>query len=192
MKLTCVALAACIALAAAAAPAPGPGIDAQALVWPACHAPSVFVSVFCGAGCYSFSNAWQLWRSQSVHPLRLGLLRRTHLSCCEITVGLQYVSVQAQAYEFADFCGAQSGTGLLSQPTVLGQANQVLHPESGPYAPGQNLLPLGNLRTVDFGGPYNNGVYNLSLLSVQENEIKGASLSALQASGGLRSRALVM
>ncbi len=57
-------------------------------------------------------------------------------------------------------CGAQSGTGLLSQPTVLGQANQVLHPESGPYAPGQNLLPLGNLRTVDFGGPYNNGVYN--------------------------------
>jgi len=107
-------------------------------------------------------------------------------------VVLEYVCVQAQASEFAALRGAQSGTGLLSQPTVLGQANQVLHPESGPYAPGQNLLPLGNLRTVDFGGPYNNGVYNLSLLSVQENEIKGASLSALQASGGLRSRALVM
>jgi len=83
MKLTCVALAACFALAAAAAPAPGPGIDAQALVWPSCHALSVFIQVFSGAGCYSCSNAWQLLRSQSVHPLRLGLLRRTYLPRCE-------------------------------------------------------------------------------------------------------------
>jgi len=28
---------------------------------------------------------------------------------------------------------------------------------------------------VDFGGPYNNGAYNLSLLNVQEAEIQGAA-----------------
>ena len=70
-------------------------------------------------------------------------------------------------------CCAQSGTGVLSQPTILGEANQFFHKNAGPYAPGQNLLPLGNLRTVDFGGPYNNGVYNLSLLNVQEFELQG-------------------
>ncbi|KAA6426930.1 MAG: hypothetical protein FRX49_03254 [Trebouxia sp. A1-2] len=36
-----------------------------------------------------------------------------------------------------------------------------------PFQPGQNLVPLGNLRTQDFGGPY-----NLTLLSTQEAEIK--------------------
>ncbi|DBA90435.1 TPA: hypothetical protein ACH3X1_003706 [Trebouxia sp. C0004] len=36
-----------------------------------------------------------------------------------------------------------------------------------PFQPGQNLAPLGNLRTSDFGG-----LYNLSLLSVQEAEVK--------------------
>ena len=36
-----------------------------------------------------------------------------------------------------------------------------------PFQPGQNLAPLGNLRTSDFGGPY-----NLSLLNVQEAEVK--------------------
>jgi len=73
-------------------------------------------------------------------------------------------------------CCAQSGTGILSQPTLLGEANQFFHKNAGPYAPGQNLIPLGNLRTVDFGGPYNNGAYNLSLLNVQEAEIQGAAL----------------
>ena len=118
--------------------------------------------------------------------LRLGLCGRPTCQALK-TAGLERVCVcvQAQVPDFADVRGAQSGTGLLSQPTVLGQANQVLHPEAGPYAPGQNLLPGGNLRTVDFGGSYNNGVYNLSLLSVQENEIKGASLSVVQLSSGL-------
>ena len=39
--------------------------------------------------------------------------------------------------------------------------------------PARTCSPLGNLRTVDFGGPYNNGVYNLSLLNVQEFELQG-------------------
>lgn len=36
-----------------------------------------------------------------------------------------------------------------------------------PFQPGQGLLPLGNLRTVDYDGPY-----DLSLLDQQANEIK--------------------
>ncbi|EIE26936.1 hypothetical protein COCSUDRAFT_59434 [Coccomyxa subellipsoidea C-169] len=38
-----------------------------------------------------------------------------------------------------------------------------------PFLPGTGFLPLGNLRTTDSGGPY-----NISLLTVQANEIKGA------------------
>ncbi|KAK9915059.1 hypothetical protein WJX75_004249 [Coccomyxa subellipsoidea] len=38
-----------------------------------------------------------------------------------------------------------------------------------PFLPGTGFLPLGNLRTSDNGGPY-----NISLLTVQANEIKGA------------------
>ncbi|BDA43081.1 Desiccation-related protein PCC13-62 [Coccomyxa sp. Obi] len=38
-----------------------------------------------------------------------------------------------------------------------------------PFLPGTGFLPLGNLRTTDTGGPY-----NISLLTVQANEIKGA------------------
>ncbi|KAL3146076.1 hypothetical protein ABBQ38_015425 [Trebouxia sp. C0009 RCD-2024] len=43
-----------------------------------------------------------------------------------------------------------------------------------PFAPGQGLLPSGNLRTSDFDGPY-----NISLLSTQYNEIK-AGIAAKQ------------
>ena len=64
---------------------------------------------------------------------------------------------------------AQSGIAGFPQPNTLGYINNFFHPHTGPIAPGQGFLPLGNLLTSDFGGPY-----NLSLLSVQENEIKGA------------------
>lgn len=39
--------------------------------------------------------------------------------------------------------------------------------DAQPFQPGQGLLPGGNIRTVDFAGPY-----NLSLLSTQANEIQ--------------------
>ena len=64
---------------------------------------------------------------------------------------------------------AQSGITEFPQPNTLGYINNFFHPHTGPIAPGQGFLPLGNLLTSDFAGPY-----NLSLLSVQENEIKGA------------------
>lgn len=38
---------------------------------------------------------------------------------------------------------------------------------AAPFQPGQGLLPLGNLRTSDYGGPY-----DLSLLDQQANEVK--------------------
>ena len=63
---------------------------------------------------------------------------------------------------------------VLSFPGPLGELSQFLHPHAGPIAPGQGFLPLGNLLTSDFGGPY-----NLSLLATQENEIKGARQSLL-------------
>ena len=66
-------------------------------------------------------------------------------------------------------CAAQSGIAGFPQPNTLGYINNFFHPHTGPIAPGQGFLPLGNLLTSDFAGPY-----NLSLLSVQENEIKGA------------------
>ncbi|KAK9841033.1 hypothetical protein WJX81_006662 [Elliptochloris bilobata] len=59
--------------------------------------------------------------------------------------------------------------GVFSFPGPLGTVSQLLHPHAGPIAPGQGFLPLGNLLTSDFGGPY-----NLSLLSTQENEVKAA------------------
>ena len=72
---------------------------------------------------------------------------------------------------------AQSGIAGFPQPDALGYINNFFHPHTGPIAPGQGFLPLGNLLTSDFAGPY-----NLSLLSVQENEIKGAPpLASLQA-----------
>ncbi|KAK9834043.1 hypothetical protein WJX81_005369 [Elliptochloris bilobata] len=52
-------------------------------------------------------------------------------------------------------------------PGPLGTISQLLHLHAGPIAPGQGFLPLGNLLTSDFVGPY-----NLSLLSTQENEVK--------------------
>ena len=66
---------------------------------------------------------------------------------------------------------AQSGIVEFPQPNTLGYINNFFHPHAGPIAPGQGFLPLGNLLTSDFEGPY-----NLSLLSVQENEIKGSPL----------------
>ena len=65
---------------------------------------------------------------------------------------------------------AQSGLVEFQQPDTLGVVNNFFHPHTGPVAPGQGFIPLGNLLTSDFAGPY-----NLSLLSVQENEIKGAA-----------------
>ena len=41
-----------------------------------------------------------------------------------------------------------------------------------PFLPGQNLLPAGNLRTTDGSGP-NDGSFNLTLLTTQENQLKG-------------------
>lgn len=42
-----------------------------------------------------------------------------------------------------------------------------------PFLPGQNLLPAGNLRTTDGSGP-NDGSFNLTLLTTQENQLKAA------------------
>ena len=64
---------------------------------------------------------------------------------------------------------AQSALVEFQQPNTLGVVDNFFHPHTGPVAPGQGFIPLGNLLTSDFAGPY-----NLSLLSVQENEIKGA------------------
>ena len=48
--------------------------------------------------------------------------------------------------------------------------------------PGQNLLPAGNLRTTDGSGP-NNGAFNLTLLTTQENQLKGEDASPLAVPG---------
>ncbi|KAL3144311.1 hypothetical protein ABBQ32_14189 [Trebouxia sp. C0010 RCD-2024] len=53
------------------------------------------------------------------------------------------------------------------QRTVLLLLAGLVWASAQPFQPGQNLAPLGNLRTQDFGGPY-----NLSLLTVQEAEVK--------------------
>ena len=52
-----------------------------------------------------------------------------------------------------------------------------------PFLPGQNLLPAGNLRTTDGSGPNADGSFNLTLLSTQENQLKGeAPLATYQLS----------
>ena len=50
-----------------------------------------------------------------------------------------------------------------------------------PFLPGQNLLPAGNLRTTDGSGPNVDGSFNLTLLTTQENQLKGEALLSLHA-----------
>ena len=44
-----------------------------------------------------------------------------------------------------------------------------------PFQPGTGFAPLGNLRTTDRAGPY-----NLTLLPVQANELRGERAATLQ------------
>ena len=65
----------------------------------------------------------------------------------------------------------QSGLGVFPGDAVDPVGSLFHHQQhAGPFAPGQpGFIPTGNLLTSDNGGPY-----NLTALSVQENEIKGA------------------
>ncbi|DBA66091.1 TPA: hypothetical protein ACH3X2_003093 [Trebouxia sp. C0005] len=86
-----------------------------------------------------------------------------HLTLCSRTCLVLRLSVISGAAK--RLCGVYKS--LTMQRVVALLAVGLTLVAAQPFQPGQNLVPLGNLRTQDFGGPY-----NLTLLSTQEAEIK--------------------